>query len=456
MKTNHLIQMTLVFIITEVNAQTGNGINADFELNSFDNWTGKTGDCCPVIMNLTGIVEGRHTIMSGSATDPLSLGLIPYLPADGGNYTARLGNSNTGAEAEQLLYSLTVTEETSLFIYRYAVVLEDPGHSPADQPRFSIRVFDQAGNAIPCGTYNVIASGSIPGFINNGNYRIKPWTTVGIQLSDYIGETVTIEFTTADCALGGHFGYAYLECSVSPFEISSVTCPGGDNITTLEAPPGFAAYLWTNGSTATSVTIPNPEVQTIYTCTVTSVTGCTLTLSKLLQPMLFHAAFNATRIIATKVSFTDSSYVIAGPRIIEWKWDFGDGSVSSLPNNIHEYERGGVYPVQLVVMNESGCLDSVSNETATEYVSYFPNAFSPNGDGKNDFFTGSVTNVNDFRMVIFNRYGQLLFETESPWGRWNGSFKNHRAPEGTYVYKVNMTDIFNKTHLLAGTVNLVR
>lgn len=445
-----------MFTTVGVNAQTGSGINANFELSSFENWTGKTGNCCPVNMSITGIVPGRHTIMSGPDTDPFSLGLIPFVPPDGGNFTARLGNSNTGAEAEQLLYSLMVTEETSLFIYRYAVVLEDPSHAPSDQPRFSIRVYDQSGNSIPCGTYDVVASGNIPGFINNGNYRIKPWTTVGIQLSEYIGQTVTIEFTTADCALGGHFGYAYLECSVSPLEISSARCQDGNNVTMLGAPPGFSGYSWFNGSTATSVTVDNPELETSYTCTITTVTGCTLVLNKILSPILFHAAFNASAIISTKMNFIDSSYVIAGPAIIDWQWDFGDGTSSSVQNNIHEYERGGKYPVRLVVTNDYGCIDTTVKEIITEYASWFPNAFSPNGDGKNDFFNGILTNVNDFDMHIFNRYGELIFETKNVMEMWNGFYQNHRAPEGAYVYKVNVTDVFNKTHLIAGTVNLVR
>src|SRR6185436_18417829 len=208
MKKNLLILMMPVIIITGMHAQqTSICTNSDFELADFSYWTGSTGTCCPVNANIPGIVTGRHTIMSGSGEDPISLGLIPFVPPGGGNYTARLGNGHTGAEAEQLSYAFTVSPDNALFVYRYAVVLEDPGHSPADQPRFSIRVFDQTGMAITCGTYDVVSSANIPGFINNGTIRIKPWATVGIELSSYVGQTVTIEFTTADCALGGHFGY---------------------------------------------------------------------------------------------------------------------------------------------------------------------------------------------------------------------------------------------------------
>src|SRR4051812_27230698 len=98
MKTNYLTLIILVCSITCINAQqSGNCINADFELADFSHWTGSTGSCCPVNTNIPGIVPGRHTIMSGPGDDPNSSGYIPLVPPGGGNYTARLGNSNVGA-----------------------------------------------------------------------------------------------------------------------------------------------------------------------------------------------------------------------------------------------------------------------------------------------------------------------------------------------------------------------
>ena len=97
--------------------------------------------------------------MSAGGNDPYSMGLIPFVPPGSGAHTVRLGNDNVGSEAEQLIYAFTVTPANALFIYRYAVVLEDPGHPPGDQPRFTINVFDQQGIVVPCGTYNVVEIG---------------------------------------------------------------------------------------------------------------------------------------------------------------------------------------------------------------------------------------------------------------------------------------------------------
>ncbi|MFN5325045.1 MAG: hypothetical protein ACK5C5_09015, partial [Bacteroidota bacterium] len=87
--------------------QTSTCSNADFELGNFSNWSGTTGGCCPIISTATGIVNGRHTIMTGNGFDPFSNGNIPVV-APGGLFSARLGNSNIGAEAEQLSYSFSV------------------------------------------------------------------------------------------------------------------------------------------------------------------------------------------------------------------------------------------------------------------------------------------------------------------------------------------------------------
>ena len=456
MKTTITVLITLACAcIAAYGQQAVNCINADFESGNFDNWAGKTGACCPVTMSTTGLVPGRHTIVEGTGSDPLSLDLIPYTPPGGGKYIARLGNSNVGAESEQLLYSFTVTGENSLFAYRYAVVLEDPGHAPEDQPRFSIRVYDSNGDSITCGTYNVVASASIPGFVNNGDLRIKPWTEVGIDLSAYVGQTVTIEFTTADCGMGGHFGYAYIECSCASFEIISDICPGNKNIVVLHAPAGFEKYEWNDGSTADTLEVNFPLVEKWYSCILTSVTGCTITLTKAVEPKNIHAAFYITEII-NGFNFMDSSYVIGNPLIVEWHWNFGDAIISSDQNPAHAYETLGKYTVHLTVTNEDGCSDTAKKEISTPSYFYFPNAFSPNGDGRNDFFSGSVSGYKAFELFIFDRYGKEVFKTNNPKVQWNGKFKNNPGKEGSYIYKANIIDLYEKNHVLAGTVNLIR
>lgn len=366
-------------------AQLSSCANADFEQNSFVNWTGTTGTCCPINSTVPGIVPGRHTIMSGPGTDPNTNGAITVV-APGGQYSARLGNDSVGAEAEQLSYQISVDPSNALFIYRYAVVFENPPHLAEEQPRFEIRVFDQNGDSVGCGTYNVYATSGIPGFVTYNDtlgrtILYKDWTTVGIDLSPYIGQTVTIEFSTGDCSLGGHFGYAYVDCYCSPLQILSDFCTGASS-TTLTAPIGFLAYAWSNGDTTQSISIPNATVGAQYQCTMTSVTGCTMTLTAIISPTIMASAYGQTGLCQNGVQFFDSSVVVTGSPINNWIWSFGDGSTSTLQNPTHTYNTPGNYNVSLVVSNYGGCSDTVQQQITIKAapVAVFTNTSACPGD----------------------------------------------------------------------------
>ncbi|MCK4407074.1 MAG: gliding motility-associated C-terminal domain-containing protein [Bacteroidales bacterium] len=91
---------------------------------------------------------------------------------------------------------------------------------------------------------------------------------------------------------------------------------------------------------------------------------------------------------------------------------------------------------------------------------YVPNAFSPNGDSKNDIFKPVSKNVDKFKMYIYNRWGTLIYETNDPTNGWDGKFNGSECQLGVYIWKIvyDNTDIeeniTNKT--LFGHVTLVR
>jgi gliding motility-associated-like protein len=88
---------------------------------------------------------------------------------------------------------------------------------------------------------------------------------------------------------------------------------------------------------------------------------------------------------------------------------------------------------------------------------FLPNAFTPNGDGKNDFFKVSYMEPPlIFKMNIYTRYGQLIFSSIDPSAEWDGNFKGKPQPAGTYVYETEFTDGKKIHHLLKGTVELIR
>jgi gliding motility-associated-like protein len=339
--------------------------NLDFETGTLSNWVGYLGECC-VNNNISintgqpGIVFGRHTIMSGTGTDPNSEDSIPVVAPGGGNYSVRLGNDDVNRQAEALQYTMIVDTNSELFIYRYAVVLEDPSHLQKDQPRFQIRMYDQNGDSVGCGSYNVISDANIPGFHSYHDVRYKTWTTVGINLTPWLGQQVTIEFRTGDCNLGGHYGYAYLDCTCGPLKLENAFCPNSANVV-LRAPQGFASYLWSTGGTNDTIVVPSANAGMIYTCTITSITGCTVTLETSIASTSVEAAFNIVTNCQNNFSFADVSTAFNGSPL-NWLWDFGDGTTSVFQNPVHSFPTPGNQTVMLITQSDKGCLDTVATQ----------------------------------------------------------------------------------------------
>jgi gliding motility-associated-like protein len=236
--------------------------NIDFEQGDFTNWQCYTGTTSLSggnnVINVTPSVPttGRHTILGPSyAGQNDQYGQFPVLCPNGSNYTVKLGNNGTGSQAERISYTFTIPANVGLFslVYNYAVVFEDPSHPLAEQPRFIARVFDVAtNNYVGCSTFEFVATSNLPGFTRspiNSSVWYKSWTPVTINLSGMAGRTIRVEFTTADCTRGGHFGYAYVDVNTSCASpvLGAFYCPGAAS-TTLTAPYGYQTYTWYNNT----------------------------------------------------------------------------------------------------------------------------------------------------------------------------------------------------------------
>lgn len=278
-----ILCVLLITYCCRMYAQSGGcPANIDFEYGNFSNWQLFIGNCCPIgTPFLTGPIAGRHTITSGTGTDPY--GGFPIVAPNGGNYSLKLGNDQIGGQAERARYYVHIpnTPGDYIFLYRYAVVLEDPNHLSPDQPRFEVTAFDSAsGNPIPCAQFSYVASPVLPGFVKVPNTVVwyKSWTTASIDLSPYSGLTIAIDFSSGDCSQGGHFGYGYVDMNCGLFKIITLDCNKSPTIT-LSAPPGFKNYKWMDSSLTTTIstlqnaTIPTPATPRRYAVILTPYPG---------------------------------------------------------------------------------------------------------------------------------------------------------------------------------------
>ena len=148
-------------------------------------------------------------------------------------------------------------------------------------------------------------------------------------------------------------------------------------------------------------------------------------------------------------------------------WDFGDGQTSITQNPIHIYPDGAaVYRVKLYASNHIGCIDSTSKLITVfqDIAIYVPNTFTPNKDEINQVFLPVLTDgfiEESYHLTIFNRWGELVFESRDPADGWNGLCGNDDSdkgcPVGSYIWKVSVAvEESSEMKFFMGHVNLVR
>jgi gliding motility-associated-like protein len=137
-------------------------------------------------------------------------------------------------------------------------------------------------------------------------------------------------------------------------------------------------------------------------------------------------------------------------------WQFGDG-VSSTGNTVlHHYTNEETFSVVTIIDQGSICADTITTKLDLTNVSlindlYIPNCFTPNGDLKNDFFIISGNGCSEIKMKIFNRWGNLIYETTDLENGWNGKVDNIDCPEGIYLLLLQ-----NETIKRSGFITLIR
>jgi gliding motility-associated-like protein len=346
--------------------------NSDFSNGNFDNWNGTSGTYSNPSLS-PGINLGTQSIITTSTQDPYTCGGLSTIPV-GETFSAQLGNDSAGGKAQKLTYNLSITNQNSLFIYKYALVLQDAGHAPSTQPGFTVQILDAAGNVINpnCGVYNVYAGQPNQNFQSCNDIRWLPWTSVALNLSAYVGQNLRIEFTTRDCAFTQHFGYAYISAKCTNLRLNVKTCSGGSTVT-LSAPSGFSSYAWTYlgvpiGTPTQSISFPSNSypVGAVFECTISSFSNgqtCSAIAQAVLgSPILITPDFNTNipcggapqNTTGNPINFNDISS-IQNDAIQSWNWDFGDGTSSTSQNPVKVYLNSNTYNVKLTVTSLNGC-----------------------------------------------------------------------------------------------------
>lgn len=273
----------------------------------------------------------------------------------------RLGNWETGSQAEDIVYTMHVDEDMGVLKLRYALVMQLPGHGAEQQPRFTLEFLDSNGSLIDsCAFVDFTASANLEGWNTEhvpGEADViwKDWTLVGLNMRDYQGMDVQIRITTKDCSEGQHYGYGYFTLSCSRGVIEGAHC--GMKPDSFVVDEGFY-YRWYRKYDNPKTILNSDREQRVYYLTdpkdtatycvdmINKVdTNCYYTLEASSLVFMTHSVANATYVPSnctnyiqlTNDSKTEGFYWDNGKKMViqstdtveEFEWDFGQGRTST-------------------------------------------------------------------------------------------------------------------------------
>lgn len=306
MKT--LLLVLAVILTAGLNAQNDSLINGDFETGDFTGWELYQGESNSNPFELINVLSvtppsSQHFIVAGGNDDIMGQPKVyPYA----GDKSILLGDSTgIGNKGAIMTQYFKVDSVKNVIAFHNAIVMQtSTGHAFNELPFYTVRVINQLGDTIY--NYEIAPilnanSGGDPNFIffdmngtpNSGDegYYL-PWETNYINLSSFVGQNVTIEFTVSDCLQGGHFGYAYIdveEVEPTPCMFLNVAIDSVQNISCTQ--PGYVSsrindgvppytYSWSNGDTTSSIA---PTNSGIYELSVSDSAGCIVSKSILVN-----------------------------------------------------------------------------------------------------------------------------------------------------------------------------
>lgn len=260
-------------------------------------------------------------------------------------------------------------------------------------------------------------------------------------------------------------------CQYQPEPVLIFSGSNGGTPYTFEYNLNGVPFSVTTVSADTFVTISQPtDVAGSYTYDILQVTegtyGCTSVITEsftgTIHPVPVVAFSVSPEMLSTSnsvASFTNETIGAA-----DYFWEFGDDSTSTETHPYHLYDVESIdnVIVHLYATSEYGCVDSASIVITIkeEVLVYVPNTFTPDGDMHNPVFIPIITEgieLQDYSLTIYNRWGELIFESRDLHIGWDGTFKGKYVQDGTYTYEIQIKYIGESTReKIVGHVNLLR
>ncbi len=379
-----------------------------------------------------GSVYPIYSVFGSTNADANAATVNPQLNfAMKGNNFIRIGSSSaTPARFERVSKTFTVTASNYVLDVAFIAVLTK-GHACCDAAMFKVTInsftcpliFASGAGTSQCPdvnngmTFYAALSGTLAGATTSQMFT--KWDVRRIDLSAFVGQIVTINFTTSSCSIGGHYGYAYIDtqCGNATMAVNGNTVALASGVTsisacggnaTITAPPYFETYQWLGpqGFTSTAATI------------VTSVTG-TYTLN-LADSLSCNVASHTVIILpaptisistSKTISCAGSPVVLTASGVTNYTWQNGatNASISITPTTSSTYslvgKAFGCSVTQSFTQNVVPCLGLSDSFLLDESINIFPN---PN----HNEFTLTLSSIEKGVLIIENTIGAKVFQKE--------------------------------------------
>ncbi len=460
---------------------------------------------CPAVVDSIVITINPQAIVNAGTNDTICAGNTVALnaviggAATSGTWSGGGGTYNPDNTSLNAIYTPTIAETEAGIVNLTYTTADPPGPCPAVSDVVAIYInmspTANAGSAQSvCEGAAITLNGSISGSATSatwsggaGNFSPDNTALNAVYTpaaNEYSADSIILTLTT-DNSIG-------FPCTTSSSDVTihfyknpvvnfsvddSAGCPlHCVNFTDLTMPGNGSSitnYSWNFGDNSPVSNIAAPShcySQTGWydvTLAVISDNNCsdTLTIPQIIQvyPLPsaeFEYSPNPATITTSLITLND----LSSQDVTLWFWDFGDGDTitASISDIIHEYpgDSSDEYLTSLIVQNLLGCTDTTMHQIVInpEFSFFIPNAFSPNGDGLNDYFGAKGMGIEVYELMIFDRWGNLIFYSDELDKTWDGKANQgaEKAQQDTYVWKVKLTDVFRKKHNYIGTVSIIR
>lgn len=246
---------------------------------------------------------------------------------------------------------------------------------------------------------------------------------------------------------------AYQKCQPGYFEITNDSPNGSEIANTIWDFGSQRYYQLEQGNDSISMTFYGYG-QYDLVMTNTSIYGCVY--SDTLENFLYvipspEADFlfsdNPASMFNTTVTMTEYASI----DVINWNWysPYSSPSTSALEDPTFIFPDGqiGQYPVTLAVANEYGCVDTITKilNVVEDIIVFAPNTFTPDGDEFNQYWRPHIQGINayNFDLFVFDRWGELVWESHDPNASWDGTYKGGVLPSGTYIWTIKVSSQYS-------------